>query len=710
MKKTFTGIITLISVLGFGQNTKLEEAVKEQIQSLKQMSKLQSISIGVGGEKEDDELDSFSFENYTTYSPSFFDSLEIKQQRDFPYTFLEVKYNKYKLSEMLGEDNFYFGENSDKMPEFIPKTVKFFNGKNADAKDIFIQNKELERLRKKDNDIDEIFTSSFYYNTDFVLKTVQPIESVNFLLKTNFDEMKEYFADKNTTVITTDEGEIRVSEFIKNQVTITYPKAMENHFNVYGIHKNGKYLREKGKSSKSSTYTQEQISEITKALTNALSEIKSNKISTEKELKKFLENNISKEIVTPKEPATATTVYYFAGNLEKIKIGQKKSGGKKTERTVTYFTSNYYKEKYTKNPNIVCTDRETGKYGIIDLSGNWIIKPEYTGLAETGNANYFEIENEENWYRLDLNQKKLIKVDYEIKYKSEKNKDGNTIAKHNVSKKYGVVEELSGKTIISFEYDDLKVINDEFLRAKKNVNGKNLEGIINYKNQIIIPIEHEYVKWIEPFFVVSANTSAETQDLIYDKTGKLLTSKYRIVGNHSSTEKKALLLVETYTPKKEPEVYKYKNWVKFYPKNVETTALYFYHFLDENGNIKFSIDMDEYQRVEEFHNGLATIVKHNGKMGYIDTSGKLAIPTIFEKAIGSNFYGKYALVEKDEEYWFIDKEGKLIKQVDDSPRYGDGKIIRLYNGDVYNHDGERLEEGKNKQPKKEEVIYHLPVN
>jgi len=256
----------------------------------------------------------------------------------------------------------------------------------------------------------------------------------------------------------------------------------------------------------------------------------------------------------------------------------------------------------------------------------------------------------------------------------------------------------------------LKVINDEFLRAKKNVNGKNLEGIINYKNQIIIPIEHEYVKWIEPFFVVSANTSAETQDLIYDKTGKLLTSKYRIVGNHSSTEKKALLLVETSTPKKEPEVYQYKNWVKFYPKNVETTALYFYHFLDENGNIKFSVDMDEYQRVEEFHNGLATIVKHNGKMGYIDTSGKLAIPTIFEKAIGSNFYGKYALVEKDEEYWFIDKEGKLIKQVDDSPRYGDGKIIRLYNGDVYNHDGERLEEGKNKQPKKEEVIYHLPVN
>lgn len=405
MKKKIIHLLLCFSISAFGQNTKLQEAVNEQIKSLKQMSKLQSISIGVGGEKEDDELDSFSFENYTNYSPSFFDSLEIKQQRDFPYTSLEVDYNKYKLSEMLGEDNFYFGENPDKMPEFIPKTVKFFNGKTADAKDVFIQDKELERLRKKDKGFDETFTSAFYKKTDFVLKTVQPIESVTFLLKTDFDEMKEYFADKNTSVIKTDEGEIRVSEFIKNQVTITYPKAMENRFNVYGIYKDGKYLSEKGKSSKSSTYTQEQISEINKVLTNALSEIKSNKISTEKELKEYLEKNISKEIATPKEPTMVTTVYFFAGNLDKIKIGQKKSGGNKTERTVTYFTSNYYKEKYSKSPNIVCKDRETGKFGIIDLSGNWIIKPEYKGLDETVNANYFEIDNEENWYRLDINQK-----------------------------------------------------------------------------------------------------------------------------------------------------------------------------------------------------------------------------------------------------------------------------------------------------------------
>ena len=709
MKKNITHLILCFSMSAFGQNTKLEEAVKEQIQSLKQMSKLQSISIGVGGEKEDDELDSFSFENYTDYSPSFFDSLEIKQQRDFPYTSLEVNYNKYKLSEMFGEDNFYFGENPDKLPEFIPKKVKFFNGKTADAKDVFIQEKELERLRKKDKGIDETFASAFYKKTDFVLKTVQPIESVTFLLKTDFDEMKEYFADKKTSVIKTDEGEIRVSEFIKNQVTITYPKAMENRFNVYGIYKNGKYLSEKGKSSKSSTYTQEQISKINKVLTNALSEIKSNKISTEKELKKYLEKNISKEIATPKEPAVVTTVYYFAGNLDKIKIGQKKSGGKKTERTVTYFTNNYYKEKYNKSPNIVCTDRETGKFGIIDLNGNWIIKPEYSGLAETGNANYFEIDNEENWYRLDINQKKLIEVDYELKYKSEKNKDGNTIAKHNVSKKYGVVNELSGKIIIPFEYDELKVVNDEFLKPEKSINGKDYEGIINYKNEISIPIEHNYIKWIDPFFVISANTSPDVQDLIIDKTGKLLTNKYRISGNNPNFEENQLLLVQSYTPIKESEISKYQNWAKIYPNNIETPVRSFDHFIDKNAKIKFSIDMNEYQDVEQFHNGLAVVVKHNGKMGYINTDGKLVIPAIFGRIIGSNFYGKYALVEKDDEYWFINKEGKLIKQVDDSPNSGNGKTIRLYSGDVYNYDGERITEGKNKQPKKEQVIHHLPI-
>ena len=119
--------------------------------------------------------------------------------------------------------------------------------------------------------------------------------------------------------------------------------------------------------------------------------------------------------------------------------------------------------------------------------------------------------------------------------------------------------------------------------------------------------------------------------------------------------------------------------------------------------------MNEYQDVEQFHNGLAVVVKHNGKMGYINTDGKLVIPAIFGRIIGSNFYGKYALVEKDDEYWFINKEGKLIKQVDDSPNSGNGKTIRLYSGDVYNYDGERITEGKNKQPKKEQVIHHLPI-
>lgn len=53
-------------------------------------------------------------------------------------------------------------------------------------------------------------------------------------------------------------------------------------------------------------------------------------------------------------------------------------------------------------------------------------------------------------------------------------------------------------------------------------------------------------------------------------------------------------------------------------------------------------------------NGLARIIKE-GKIGYIDITGKLAIPALYEE--GENFSDGFAYVKKDDHYFYINKSG-----------------------------------------------------
>lgn len=61
--------------------------------------------------------------------------------------------------------------------------------------------------------------------------------------------------------------------------------------------------------------------------------------------------------------------------------------------------------------------------------------------------------------------------------------------------------------------------------------------------------------------------------------------------------------------------------------------------------------------LEEFHDGRAKIIE-NGKYGYIDTNGKLAIPAIYDRA--DNFINGGAIVQKDGKYGVINTNGNVL--------------------------------------------------
>ena len=71
----------------------------------------------------------------------------------------------------------------------------------------------------------------------------------------------------------------------------------------------------------------------------------------------------------------------------------------------------------------------------------------------------------------------------------------------------------------------------------------------------------------------------------------------------------------------------------------------------------YAEDEHSYAAVYGFQNGLAIVEKH-GKYGYIDTTGKLAIPCQYDKAW--YFHNGMAIITKDGKYGFIDTTGKEV--------------------------------------------------
>lgn len=86
-------------------------------------------------------------------------------------------------------------------------------------------------------------------------------------------------------------------------------------------------------------------------------------------------------------------------------------------------------------------------------------------------------------------------------------------------------------------------------------------------------------------------------------------------------------------------------------------------FMDLTGEIRsepqFFPDEDSMHHVDRFHDGMLTVRDAEGRVGYVDVAGALAIPMIFDE--GGDFHGGVAEVELDGRRFFIDRHGHEVE-------------------------------------------------
>lgn len=215
--------------------------------------------------------------------------------------------------------------------------------------------------------------------------------------------------------------------------------------------------------------------------------------------------------------------------------------------------------------------------------------------------------------------------------------------------KHGIVEVETGKTVIPFEYDEIYLPSEELIRAKKGEK----YGYLNIKNEVIIPfIYDEANDFSEGLALVGKNYK-----VMMTNYGLRCKKKFGFINNKGKTEIPFMFADQTFVS------------------------------LNSGGG---------------FHEGLAAIgidrpnYVYAGDIGYINKKGDFVIAPQYKSA--SAFFCGVAIVEKDDKYGAINKNGKVIVPM----KYDNGEIIEKdsiicmgYNFDVmdkYNLKGDLIVE------------------
>lgn len=230
--------------------------------------------------------------------------------------------------------------------------------------------------------------------------------------------------------------------------------------------------------------------------------------------------------------------------------------------------------------------------------------------------------------------------------------------------KFGVLDE-NGHEVIPCIYEGIYPIQGELkLLEVKNVDGQ--YGVLDYNNEIIIPFDYDLITFFYSAFHVKKNGLFA----LFNTEGVQLTDfKYRWIDSKSnnfalvaipSTDSYNYIGVLNCITGKEVLPCAFNNCIIdndyiIVSKHMNERSLYF-GIYDLNGKIVLPIE--EYERIYSFSNGLACIENKDRKCGYVNQSGEIVIPFIYDSVYA--FRDGLARVCKNKKYGVINTDGEII--------------------------------------------------
>ena len=328
--------------------------------------------------------------------------------------------------------------------------------------------------------------------------------------------------------------------------------------------------------------------------------------------------------------------------------------------------------------------------GLVDQQGTIVIEPTSGELGYIG-LNYFYVLRNNKLFIYDAIKKALLETDFEnlkVRYDSENDNyltDGKIIVFKN--EKYGLYDLKIGKLFVPVIYDNLEYIVNEksFVNRAGSIMYENFYldddfyatfgkkvGIINSKNQVVIPIN------FQPFNFVKRNNLTKCQNEldkinIYDVKNKTLLFKV-FYENIPYKDEKIIICSDQEGKLNIFNIKKNKFVFETFCEEIKlmNNAIFFVSDLRSNLNLIYDSETDlliakdkKIEAFKSFTNNLFVLTYQDQTKSLFSTTLKKNISTDFSDAFfvktSDSISNDYFIIKTpNNESYIIDTEGKIV--------------------------------------------------
>lgn len=576
----------------------------------------------------------------------FFDNLLISTKVVYPYSLINLELNYNELAEILGKDRFYYYDSSIKVhPKFKPIELVYLDGSKETINNKYVSlNKIKENKYEMDvdlNSLNKLEKYLFEFNTTYEeslgFYQHKPIKKIKMKIEIPMEKYQYFPVEKNQEQIKILGNSIEKITWNNQQIEYIIPDSIADKLSVIAYYKDGRILEKKSQNSK--TFIDEQNKALLEILKNKLQETKQlvikNKLKSEDEISSHIEKIASDEIKALENLDQLKIKINYSGPIDKIVF---KLHNDEFEN-YTFYTSHTI--EYEQDYIVAIDTTKDYKQGILSKKGEWLVEAQFDEKLYIDaqyylhNVSYDEKKNEyiKQNYHFSPDTKEFKKVNY-LLTNSELYQNKFVIIQSDSNSPKGLADATTGEIVLPMEYNYLELVDNKVWIVDKNYK----KGLYDLNLKPILPIEFKNIVYIDDLLEVRKEDGKD----IYNLEGKQLTN---LNYNDRIGSSKDIILLEKYE----------ENYQKSH-----------YFLINRQGEILLNIDPEKFgisSNISNFSEGLIA-VKDNltNKWGYINTKGKWVIPPQFTY-IYTNFLEetKYALVEKDEKYHFIDTKGQIIK-------------------------------------------------
>lgn len=618
------------------------EELKESAEELDLIDRMYDVQLVIKPEEVPfDEEDAFAF----THSVKLKSGKEVlealktkKVYQDIiaPYSLLQIgDTDLFDWNSMLGVGNFFFDEHPDYMPKLILKKVYFADGSVQTAKEVLVENYEKILGEDKSRLNDEFF----------LIKSTKSVESLEYEVALKNTAVQTAVFKKDQTEQLMNGMSISVKSWTGKEVGFLFPEHLYKEMaGMDVLYKDGRFLDQKGSNTSNlpPESKRKQLQEISAFYKETARMAEKNKFTGLKDLEDYLLKNVPKiDTVTPND---VLKNYYFSGPPSEIRMYFPVKTPAEVLETIK---NNRIYSRGIVFKREIATDFKSQKQGVMDVGGNWIIKPVYERIYNQ-NDYFFLVQEKEDgpssYYWLNEKGDQWVHLKNIEIYRNELYGDFLVVEEGTNGPK-GIFNIKSGQMVVPPVNDNIYV-EDNFFVIRNNDN----ITLLDAHAQNILSGDFESVRIDEPFiYVLPKGANAFSGYHIYNKKGKNITGQFISDGGWESGSN--LVLV-------------YKKGKGEYERH--------YFFLDSDGKVVITVDPDKYVQTERFRNNRALLKDKNGMYGYMNEKGTVVIPFVFTDA--SEFRGKYALVKHKlptGSTWIglVDETGKQKKKFEEWPYY-----------------------------------------